>query len=443
MADIVSNPDVALPQAAPPTVTCGQCGCTSPLTQFFRKEGTQHYCPRCMSERASRNVLMQIFFVLLIGLFLSLLRSRGTGGFQFSGLIEVSLFIVLVLVTMILHEIIHGLTAWLLGGRVFELALGVGEIRRSMWWRGVRFSLRRHIFIGIAICAFPERAALRLRWLIYVLAPLAVQSAFVVFLLFRPNLWTDVASLNLRLILIICNGFLIAVNLFPWKFNAILTTDGYRLWAIFTGRNSAAELHERYFLTVGQYAIEQEDYLALAAAAEAGLALYPESGELKNLQAAAFDFQEQFDKGLSLFDQFLAENPDPAPTVVRALWLCNRAGATYYQHLLAGDITPDRLEVAHASAAEAYSLLPWITPVEEVVAFSALVQGRTQEALDGFQALLPRQEKDRSRAGSWLLIAVAHHHLGQGDAARSALAKARVLETKESRIRAYVEGLVG
>ncbi len=436
-----SSPPAAKEQ--PATVTCAQCGCTSPLSMYFRKQWGKHYCPRCMGERGSRGLVMEILFLFALGLFISLLRSQGTGGFDFSGLIEMVMVVMVIFVIVIGHELIHGLAAWLLGGRVFELALGVGEVRRSVWWRGVRFSLRRQLFMGIAVCVFPRRSGLHLRRALYLMAPLAVQIALVLFLWNRPGLWADVAGYDVRNMLIIANGWLIVVNLFPWKFNEILATDGYRLLELVRGRKTVDELHEQFFLVDGVYAQEREDYAAMAAAAAAGLALYPNAGQLKNLQAAALFSEERFDEALVLFDQFLAEGGDDTPLPVRALWLSNQAGATFFEHLLGGDITPARLDVAHAAVAEAYSLIPWVTPVEVVVALSALARGHIQDALDGFQRAVPYQHKVNDRAELLLLVALAHHHLGQGDAARSALTQAQALSTRDSRLRAWVVGVVG
>lgn len=422
------------------TAVCHVCGCESPLTEYFRKTRKGMVCPRCLPQVGERELIKGYVWLLVLGVVLTILLSRGLGYISIQPLIDMAVFVALFWVIICVHEGIHAATAWLLSGRVFEIALGVGTIRYSVRWRGVRFTLRKGLIMGLCIGAFPQKERIRLRWFLFIAAPLCAQALLVIWLLPAWRESTD--STILALILI--NGIQVATNLFPRKINFVIATDGYRLWEIFRGEKSADELHALYFVTQGFYAFEYEDYPTLTATAQAGLALYPHHELLRNQHAVAHLAQHESRIALRYFDQFLAEDGADTPSANRGLYLSNRAAALFQMALEPEGIADEEMARAYSSASEAYSLLPWLSPVEIVLALAFHFQGFHQAAIDLLEKALAHQDKVSHRAGTHAYIALAQHSLGAQEEAMASLETAlRLRSSDDKSIRRIEEIVIG
>jgi tetratricopeptide (TPR) repeat protein len=409
-------------------VDCYECGCESPLKEYFQRVWSKGYmCQRCALQNTTRTALSTYALFLALGFLISIVVSHNTGGFHGYALINTGIFILSLLLIIPFHEAIHTLAAWQLQGRIFEVAMGAGPILKSRMWRGIRFSLRRHPFFGFCLAAFPQRQGLRWRWLIYIIAPLLVQSLLVLWLLPEANPVHFLTRIAILESFLFANLFLIAVNLFPWKPMPLIGTDGYWLFQLLTGSKALAELHTLYFLAESVYAMEYEDYQRMSDASMAGLALYPENDMLRNLQAVAYLAQERNHEALVLFEKFLETTPESPPSLARAMFLCNRAACIYAMVLDSVEIDADQMGSAHRSAAEAFWLLPWLSAVEIVRGLSFLYQGDPESALLTLQQSMNHQEKQKDKAETLGYIALAQHRLGQKGKAIGTLALAQSL----------------
>jgi tetratricopeptide (TPR) repeat protein len=407
---------------------CYECGCESPLKEYFQRVWSKGYmCQRCALQNTTRNAIVTYGLFLFLGLAISVVVSDNTGGFHGYALINTGIFILFLLLIIPFHEAIHTLAAWQLQGRIFEVAMGVGPILKSRMWRGIRFSLRRHPFFGFCLAAFPQRQGLRRRWLIYIIAPLLVQSLFALWLIPEANPAQFLTKIALLESFLFANLFLIAINLFPWKPMPLLGTDGYWLIQLLIGGKALAELHTVYFLAEGVYAMEYEDYQRMSDASMAGLALYPENDMLRNLQAVAYLGQERNQEALALFEKFLESTPESPPSLARAMFLCNRAACIYAMALDSVESDAGQMGSAHRSAAEAFWLLPWVNAVEFVRGISFLYQGDPESAILALQQSMDHQEKQRHKAETLGYIALAQHRLGQRSKAIGTLAQAQSL----------------
>ena len=343
------------------------------------------------------------------------------------------------------HEAIHGLTARLAGGRVYELALGGGKLLHSFRLRGTRFAWRQRqgTYMGFCVAAFSQRQHLRLRWLLYVMAPLTVQVLLILWLL--PSFdWRRLGSeLAVVETLVLLNIGVVALNLWPRKYASMRATDGYWIWELLRGTQWLDELHASFYVFAGHYAFEYEDFPAMRAAAEAGLALYPKNPSLKNNLAASYLAQDLYADGLALFEQFLAEKTVPDPSATRALFLCNRAFALFSLALEPEGISQEQMAAAHASAAAAFFLLPWMDEVELVRAISVYFQGRYELAVEYLDLALHPKQKASLRAGGLAFMALAQHRLRQTDAARASLAEAWQIYPKGSRAIVRISEIAG
>jgi tetratricopeptide (TPR) repeat protein len=413
-------------------IDCYECGCESPLKEFFQRVWSKGYiCQRCALQNTTRDAISTYGLLLVLVLAISFAVSKRTGEFHGYAVINTGLFILSLLLIIPFHEAIHTLAAWQLQGRIFEVAMGVGPVVKSRMWRGIRFSLRRHPLFGFCLAAFPQRQGLRWRWLIYIIAPLLVQSLLVLWLLPEANPTHFLTRIAILESFLFANLFLIALNLFPWKPMPLLGTDGYWLFQLLTGSKALAELHTVYFLAEGVYAMEYEDYQTMSDASMAGLALYPENDMLRNLQAVAYLAQERNQEALVLFEKFLESTPESPPSLARAMFLCNRAACIYAMVLEPVEIDAGQMEVAHRSAAEAFWLLPWVSAVELVRGLSFLHQGDPESALYALQQSMSHQEKQRHKAETLGYIALAQYQLGQRGKAIATLTLARSLAPQE------------
>ena len=434
----------ALPEKSA-TVTCSICGCESPLTEYFQKLPKGMLCPRCYGQEWRSNRLNVYVSAISAGVLVIFVTGKLVGDFPVIPFLNLLLAFVWLWPIVCAHEVIHGVAAWLAGGRVFELALGSGKLLHSFRVRGTRFAWRQQqgTYLGFCAAAFPQRQYLRMRWLLYIMAPLTAQILLVLWLLPRFD-WEHFGSgLAVVETLVLLNVVVVALNLWPRRYAGMRATDGYWIRELLRGTQPIDELHAAYFVLASQYAFEDEDFPAMQAAAEAGLALYPENSSLKNNLAASYLAQDRYVEGLALFEQFLADETVQGPFATRALYLCNRAFALFSLALEADGISEEQMAVAHASAAAAFSLLPWIDEVELVRAISVYFQGRYEIAVEYLDLALHPKQKASLRASGLAFMALAQYRLRQTDAARASLAEAWQVYPKGDRALVRISEIVG
>ena len=294
-ADIGSS-GVPSPPAKVATVTCSICGCESPLTEYFRKIRKGMLCPRCLLQEWSRNELNIYISLFALGALAAMVAGKLFGYPQWVLLLNLLLFFALLWPIVCVHEAIHGLTAWLSGGQVHEIALGGGKFLRSFRCRGTRFAWRQRdgMYMGFCAAAFSQRQHLRMRWLLYVMAPLTAQVLLIVWLL--PSFEWQHFGTELAVVetLVVLNAGVVALNLWPRNYSGMRATDGFWIWQLLRGTKKLDELHASYYVLASHYAYEYEDFPAMQAAAEVGFALYPGNLSLKNNLAAAYLAQDRY-----------------------------------------------------------------------------------------------------------------------------------------------------
>lgn len=413
--------------------TCSECGCKSPLAEYFYKARHGPMCPNCMGGSGIRDLRNLFVSLVLLGVVLSILASRNLGYVNWMPAVNVLAGFILLWLLVCLHELVHAAVAWLLGGRVYEIALGVGRTFYSTRWRGIRFAVRSGLLFGICIAVFPQKQNIRRRWMLYLAAPALVHLLIVVALLPFFDGRRFVTQVALIELLVVINAIDVFINLFPQKFTAIIASDGYHLWQILRAKRSADDLHAMYFMVDAFYAMEYEDFPALLTAAENALALYPNNESLPNLHATALLANERHDEALAYFETALAAPSATALSANRAMLLSNRAMAIYLLDLNVGGMDAERMASAHTSIAEAFFLLPWLTAIRVARGISCYFQGYPQAAYTLLQEALALQEKDTSRAGVLAYMALAKHAQGENQAASELFSQARRLHIKESK----------
>lgn len=436
---------VDAPPEKPATVICSTCGCESPLTEYFQKLPKGMLCPRCYGQEWRGNRLNVYVSVIGAGVLAVFVTGQLVGDFPVIPFLNLLLAVAWLWPIVCAHEVLHGVAAWLAGGRVFELALGSGRLLRSTRVRGTRIAWRQQqgTYLGFCAAAFPQRKYLRMRWLLYIMAPLTAQILLVLWLLPRFD-WDHFGSgLAVVETLVLLNVVVVALNLWPRRFVGMRATDGYWIRELLRGSQSIDDLHAAYFALASQYAFEDEDFPAMEAAADAGLALCPENPSLKNNLAASYLVQDRFVEALTLFEQFLADESVQGSSATRALYSCNRASALFSLALEADGISQEQMESAHASAATAFSLLPWIDEVELVRAISVYFQGRYEIAVEYLERAVHPKQTASVRAGGLAYTALAQYRLRQTSAARASLAEAWQVYPKGDRTLVRIGEIIG
>lgn len=426
--------------AGTPHVRCKRCGRFSVLPSFKGYgSGHREICPRCYTTaRTGRARFWWLWFVALIPI-----------GLCFFGVLRMpwrtvvpailnQILLLLVAYAMIPpHELAHAVTAWALGGRVYEIRIGVGPLVWERQIKGTIVSLRRYPAGGFTMLAFPRRERIQLRTLAATAAGVALSGLIVLAL--RPyydpgSLVWDVAIVES---LVIVNAILLLLNLIPRKLSLGWTqtyTDGGHILRILMGKSSAELHHLRYFLLEGQYAIKRRDFEYAVAVCRQGLRRYPDNAMLLNMLAVARLEAGETAQAGALFVEILTAweaDVDGAALgvgehqreLLRAILLNNVAAA-----IVGGDVSASELRLAHEKSLHAYEIAPWHPAIESTWGSILVRLGFARQGLAYLSAALTGQEEDeRSRAGTLAFMALAHHHLGHVDESAAHLSEARSL----------------
>jgi hypothetical protein len=105
---------------------------------------------------------------------------RYTGNLNLRPLTPIPVIVLILIVLVILHEACHGLTAWLLGGRVFGLHWGVGPLIWQAQLGSINLSVSRWPLMGFCWFGFAQERWRQARYFCAILAPLLLHALFVV-----------------------------------------------------------------------------------------------------------------------------------------------------------------------------------------------------------------------------------------------------------------------
>ena len=413
---------------------CDQCYCQSIVPKYFQDLKGETLCPRCYPARTNRSLFWSYLYLLGAAVFWAALVGNGEGGFAIFFVVNVALAFLLLHLLILPHELLHAGTAWLLGGQVFAIQIGLGLQVWKVRWQGVIFSLHRYLLMGFCAFGFPDRRWIRLRFALATLMPLLGHLLLAIWL--WPHLrWGTVwSTLAWPEMLMIVNGFLLVANLFPWRGSRPTGgTDGMQLLSIITGKISADDIHASYFFLRAGLDMEQLKSADGLAATEEGLALYPEHPLLRSNWLAQSLLAERFDGLLpALLDKI--EHPSPEP-FVQALDLNNLAWSIFRLHQK-GRLAETGFTLAQGLeyATWAYAMIPWQPEFEGTYGALLLVTGEAEKAIWHTKAAAKEQTLAENCAANLALAAVGHHRLGQEEQASSLLAQAQALNTDSEQI---------
>ncbi len=416
------------------TATCDRCGCTSTLPQLFRKSWGKQYCPACTIKRTilSNQILFLVLGILLV---LDLLHDGAIyGGLSWQAW-SLPIGILIVALTLTLHELSHALMAKLLGGRVFGIQLGMGRQLFRRWFDNFYLSVSLFPVSGVCFAGFPTNEKLRLRYAIYISGGLLFHAA--VLLIAIPLLMRTGNRYPFLDWIIVLNGLTLFFNLLP---RTVITaagqsgSDGMLLWRLLTGKLTANELKRSYYRLAAFFAYQQERIDQVAVYIREGLLLDPSDDILENLRVFLLLKQEnKLEEAYTVWKNMVeSEELETMHVLQQALYYNNYAWAT-----LMHQPTPDSLQIAREYAEKAYQMAPWISVLKGTLAAVLVEQGEYQQGVEWALAVAKESEAEQSPsrddnvASNLATAALGYYRLGDQETAVHHLQQAIALAPDE------------
>jgi tetratricopeptide (TPR) repeat protein len=207
-----------------------------------------------------------------------------------------------------------------------------------------------------------------------------------------------------------------------------------------TGKITAAQIHALFYAITASEKFQVQDAEIGLAAAEEGLALYPDDPLLQTNQLALLLQANRHAEALPLLTAKLAQ-PYVEPGL-QALDLNNAAWSIlllFQEGRLDG--TGSSLAQGKEYAEWAFAMLPWMAPVEGTWAAYLIEIGEAEAGIVHALAAAKHQEIADHRATNLAHAAVGHYRLGQHDQALSLLAQAQALAPEGRQVR-WAMGIV-
>ncbi|MDB6029610.1 MAG: hypothetical protein JWM68_5833 [Verrucomicrobiales bacterium] len=435
-------------------VKCTRCGVESEVAESFanhRKSFSKIFqllCPACSARQRLADDKFAIFTSFVWGvvglLFIIFLPEQSIGWF----LLNLFIFYLCSILTIVPHELGHALAGRAVGFRVFGIIIGVGK----KLWKGKLFGFDVTVnsmpIGGLALVAPKTLEGFRAKKFITVAAGPLVNLLIALFI------WAIVPAHRLSLdaldrnvapltIFFYANLWVLAVNLWPHKVNQSLggvASDGKQLLTAFTLKDDAIKTaHAGYFLAESSACHYVGDVKGTEEWVQRGLALYPHDRHLLMQNGLFLMDRGRLTEARELYTRLLTW---PAMTpVLRALLMNNLA---YADVLMAQD---DLLPEADRCSQEAMAVLSAVPEIKGTRGAVLSALGRIEEGLPLLREALQTVSSPRSRAENACHISIAEARRGNRAIAETYLTEARTLnpeckliERAESVVRSTLSG---
>lgn len=416
-------------------IACDKCGIQTEIPEAFFKRRKSFRrsilteCPQCHAKSQLSGLKKNLLWNLAygpIGLALVLmLPERMSGWF----LLNLFLFQVFLIASILPHEFGHAFVARWLGFKVFKVYVGFGQTFFSRNLFGFQTEFRTIPLGGLALATPIDTNWFRLKQLAFIFAgPFANLLLFAVALLFVPlhQLW-DFRLLGQSLapgqVFLYVNLLILVQNLWPHTFNTPigrLANDGKLLWqTLFTKSDMIASTLATRFALEAMSCHEKHQNAAALTWTEQGLASFPGNLLLLNWRGILLLEQKSYEAARDCFKMLLdrADNPPD----VRALMLNNIA---YVDALLGGS---EFLAEADRYSQEALSLIGWVPAVKGTRGTTLLELGKIDDALVLLHESMEHADNSNGKAQNACFISMGEARRGNLDQSRKYLDEAKKL----------------
>ena len=416
-------------------IACDKCGVKSELPEAFFKQrksfrrGFRIECPQCHAEsenhRFRRGLLFNLVLVTL-GLALVIAMPQLKSGWVLLNLVLFELFLV---GSILPHELGHALVARLLGLRVFKVCIGNGRTLFCCRLFGLDTEFKEVPVGGLTQCAPINTKWFKVKQVTHIFAgPFSNLLLCAITLLFLPledamNIERLGEGLAPGHVFFFTNLMILAQNLWPHTFSSPigkLSSDGKLIWQTLFMKVGEIEksLFARYALEA-MNCLEHQKQIEAQTWTDEGLARFPDNGILLNLRGILMLEGRNYEGARDCFKSLLARE-DNSPGM-RGLMLNNIA----YASALLGD--NESLNEADRFSQEAMSLIGWLPAVKGTRGTTLLQMGRIEESLPLLRESMDKAESTRAKAQNACFIAIGESRRGNVTEARIYLSAAKQL----------------
>jgi tetratricopeptide (TPR) repeat protein len=405
----------------------------STLPQLFRKSAGKKYCPACAINVEVRNAKI-IFGLAGVILVRDLLIDGPVYGWASWQAWSLPLDILIIVLSLVLHELSHALVAKLLGGRVFGIQIGIGRQILRYWFNDFYLGLSLLPVSGVCFAGFPTNKNLRLRYALYISGGLffhVLTLAIAIPLLLRTG--NRFPFLDW---IIVLNGLMLFINVLP----RTLTTaagqsgsDGMLLWRLLTGKLSQHELRRGYYHLAAHFAYQQGRTKQVARYIREGLSLDPSDEVLENLRVYLLLKENKLEEAYTFWKNIVESDAIEAAHVLQqAIFYNNYAWSTLMYRP-----TPDSLQIAREYAEKAYQMAPWILTLKGTLAAVFVEQGDYQKGVEWALSVakeseeMPSPTRDDNIGANLATAALGYFYLGERETAMHYLQQATALAPNE------------
>ena len=417
------------------TIACDKCGVKTELPEAFFKQrrsfrrSFRTECPHCSAKSQLAGLQRSLLWSLacgVIGLVLVLTMPERMSGWL---LLNLFLFELFAVISILPHEFGHAFAARWLGFRVFRVYVGYGRTLFTRNLFGFRTEFRSIPLGGFTLATPTDALWFRSRQLVFIFAgPLANLLLLAFTLVFVPvhellDFERIMHHAALGQVLFYTNLVILVQNLWPRTFNSPigqLANDGKLLWQTLFAKNDAIDN-----FMVARFALEamtcHEKHQNAAALVwiEQGLERYPENFLLLNWRGILLLELRQYEAARDCFIKLL-DRPDNPPST-RALMLNNVA---YVDALLGGR---ERLAEADRYSQEAMSLIGWMPAVKGTRGTTLLESGKIEDALVLLREAMEHADNSSGKAQNACFISMGEARRGSLGQSKSYLDEATKL----------------
>jgi membrane-associated protease RseP (regulator of RpoE activity) len=417
---------------------CDHCGVESNLEEIFTKahksfsRSVHTYCPSCWLKQQHSDDKWFALVILGSGVLGLLFWFTGLETRISYFLINIFLFQIFLVLTIVPHELGHAWMARLTGMRVFKIYLGSGKTLFTFRMLGFDSELRTLPTGGVVVAAHRNLKRLRVNQFAFVLAGpvMNLLLAAVAWVFISPGaLWSFQPlshGFQPELAFFYANVMVLLENLWPRDVATIfgqIPTDGKQLFQAFFLSPEKRELHHAEgFVMEAAASHQQGDYQVARRWVEDGLNLYPDNMALLNWNGMIALGHGEYRTARHCFLTLL--NRISQEPLTRAILLNNIA----YANSFLGD--EDLLKEADEFSLEAMAAMSWAPAIRGTRGAVLVAMGKFDEGLSLLRETMAQAEDPSHKAQNACLIAEGESRCGNISAARAYVEEARQLDPK-------------
>ena len=337
-------------------------------------------------------------------------------------------FLLFLLTGLVVHELGHAAAAWIVGMRVFEIAIGTfGETLFRFRIGGVSLEVKQHSLDGFVLASHKSLHFLRVRDAVMTLGgPIASGVVCVVAFLVKQRLQLSYSSIEGFVLAFIgvTNGVRALFSLYPRMMTmgfGQIPSDGLALIkTLCLSREECLELHADYYLREGLAARDLGDSAGCLDWLERGLALYPDNVPLKTWSGVVCLEASRFERAHATFRELLDRSD---LEVGEELQSC-----VYLVWTVVATADPKLLSEADAASQTAMKIAPEDLAARYARGALLVSLDRVEEGLELLRAAVAEDDVPVHKALGSAFIAIGLAKTHEITAARERLELARALD---------------